>query len=120
MPTWLVILLGYLGKGLAGAFGNPSTPTPATPSTSTSAAKSAVTSSSLNLGVDLAPAVTAVAGTVTEAGKVAEAIIADENTPAMIAGRENRNEQEAKDRIVNDTDKALKTGDVKAIERDLS
>lgn len=62
----------------------------------------------------------AVANAVKEIATVADDVIKAENTPQMVQGRLNAEEQTEKDRIAKDSQEALKTGDLDQVNKDLS
>lgn len=61
-----------------------------------------------------------IAGAVKEVATVADDVIKVENTPQMVQGRLNAEEQAAKDKIAKDSRRALKTGNLEKIDEDLS
>lgn len=72
------------------------------------------------LGFGITSDIGAVANGIGDVSKTVGQVITVENTPQMIQGRLNAEEQAVKDQIVKNTNTAIATGDASGVDKDLS
>jgi len=73
-----------------------------------------------NFGIGITSDIGAVANGIGDVAKVTDTIVKAENTPQMIQGRLNEEEQRIKDGNAKAVQQGLKTGDISDIEKRLS